>query len=212
MDKRYELKYLPKSIGTNDCVSIIKSHPASFRRIFPDRIINNIYLDSPNLICYRETMDGASSRKKYRLRWYDLSWAGVIQSTLEIKIKENMIGSKVSTKAPPFELPHNLTPCIDSLKKDGFLPQSMVPKGTNKYLRSYFGTADKRFRITIDRDLQYGSFMSGPIVPTRPANMIIVELKYSYDDRDEGDWVRQFLPFRRTRYSKYTEGILTSIS
>ncbi len=209
---RYELKYLPKSIGTNDCFTIIRAHPASFRRIFPDRLINNIYLDSPNLTCFRETMDGNSSRKKYRLRWYNRNWEGEIQSKLEVKIKENMIGSKVTTNATPFTLPHNLSPTIDALKKEGYVPQSLLPMGTNCYLRSYFGTADAKFRITVDRDLRFGSFVCGPIEPTRPANMIIVELKYAYEDRIEGDWVRQFLPFRRTRYSKYTEGILTAIS
>ena len=206
------MKYLPKAIGTNDCFTIILAHPASFKKIFPDRLINNIYFDSPNLSCYRETMDGASSRKKYRLRWYNRDWTGEIKSTLEVKIKENMIGSKVSTKALPFELPYHLTKCVSDLKERGYLPQSLLATGTNCYVRSYFGTADAKFRITVDRDLRFGSFICGPIEPTRPAHTIVVELKYAYEDRIEGDWIRQFLPFRRTRFSKYTEGILTAIS
>ena len=210
---RYELKYLPVSIGTNDCVSIIRSHPASFTRIFPDRLINNIYLDTPDLKCHRETMDGISSRKKFRLRWYNKNWDGEISAKLEVKIKENMIGTKVTTVAEPFaDLWDSLSDSLQTLKRQGYVPDAMWPTGTNRYLRSYFGTADAKFRITIDRDLQFGSFLSGPIEPTRPANAIIVELKYGYEDREEGDWIRQYLPFRRTRYSKYAEGILTSLS
>jgi len=209
---RYELKYRPTSIGTNDCFTVIANHPASFTRIFPDRQINNIYFDSPNLNCHHETMDGVSERKKYRLRWYNHDWDGQLDTILEIKIKENQIGLKVSTKVPSFELPEGLQDCTRVLMDQGTLPAAFAPTGTNYYLRSYFGTSNEKFRITIDRDLHFGSFITGSVFPTRPANVIIVELKYAYKDRQEADWVRQYLPFRRTRYSKYAEGILTTIS
>ncbi len=209
---RYELKYRPTSIGTNDCFSIIREHPAAFKKIFPDRIINNIYFDSPNLVCYQETMDGVSERKKFRLRWYNDHWDGSIQAKLEVKIKENQIGSKVTTKAPEFTLPDGMQECTEALKIQGYLPISFLAVSTNQYLRSYFGTDNEKFRITIDRDLRFGSFLAGSVTPTDPADAIIVELKYAYADRDEGDWVRQWLPFRRTRFSKYAEGILKTLA
>ena len=37
---------------------------------FPDRIVNNVYFDTPDLAAFEANLWGAPERRKCRLRWY----------------------------------------------------------------------------------------------------------------------------------------------
>jgi len=49
---RYELKYAIDYVNADAITAAILTHPASFSKAFPDRQVNNIYLDTLNFDCY----------------------------------------------------------------------------------------------------------------------------------------------------------------
>ena len=67
---RYERKYKIESISADVVRQIVTNHPASFRKIYPDRKVNNIYFDNSELSAYFENVNGVSERRKFRVRWY----------------------------------------------------------------------------------------------------------------------------------------------
>ena len=98
--RRYELKYHLTAYSVAHCTQVVLQHPASFQKAFPDRQVNNIYFDTPELTSFLNNVDGISERKKYRIRWYGEDFDQIDQPVLEQKIKENQLGSKVSVALP----------------------------------------------------------------------------------------------------------------
>ena len=85
------------------------------------------------------------------------------------------------------------------------------PTLLNTYLRSYFISADGRFRLTVDRTMNFHSFNARNL-PHRQAvkdDAVILEIKYeAEDDHDYLSWISQRLPFRLGKNSKYVNGLL----
>ena len=77
------------------------------------------------------------------------------------------------------------------------------------YFRSYYISANKNYRITIDQQLTY--YYIGPginfILPKNSQKGIIIEIKYSMKDDDEVQMITNQFPFRLTRNSKYVQGL-----
>ncbi len=207
---RYELKYHPKSLGFRHILQIIHEHPAGFTSLYPDRIINNVYFDSPDLQCFYQSVNGVATRKKYRLRWYGEDWSFAENPVLETKIKLNHLGEKVLRPWHSFAL-DNIEEEIEAMKDASFLPKGFVRISTNRYIRSYFGSAEGLFRITIDRTLRFGSFLTGFSVPDIPENQLVIELKYDEKHQEDAEWIQQYIPFQRIRFSKYAQGIIEAL-
>ncbi len=205
---RYELKYNPLVLSFDDCIGIIRGHPGSFRSLHPDRQVNNIYLDSPDLDCFNDNVSGVSRRKKYRIRWYGDDFDSIHKPQLELKWKENQLGGKVTSRMSNFSM-MDQRQVVQSMAKQGLIPPHYGAVSTNSYTRSYFQSMDGCFRVTIDHNLVFGNFFSGPGSPSTRCDRIIVELKYDQGLDDEAERIRQFLPFQRTRFSKYVHGLLT---
>ena len=83
---RYELKYKIEDLSLNVVLQALRLHPAALRKIYPDRHINNIYLDTPNLMAYQDNVIGVANRKKFRVRWYNTAANQIIKPLFEIKI------------------------------------------------------------------------------------------------------------------------------
>ena len=82
---RREIKH---RIGYNQLNSVYKKlNLNSFYKIYDDRIINNIYFDSPSLNKFFANDDGISERNKLRIRWYGNN-SNTYDYRLEIKIKK----------------------------------------------------------------------------------------------------------------------------
>lgn len=183
-------------------------HPVSFRTLHPDRQINNIYFDTPDLLTYRQNMAGVGHRKKYRIRWYGPDPKQIHKPKFEIKIKKNELGKKESYKLQEFALGDltEITREINRLNPDRNL---LRPVLLNSYERLYLISSDGRFRVTIDHRMHYHSMLNQPHF-TRyyhgdPA--IIVEIKYEADTDDLLNQITQYLPFRQTKHSKYITGV-----
>ncbi|MEM7101920.1 MAG: polyphosphate polymerase domain-containing protein [Bacteroidota bacterium] len=208
MDFRFERKYLLDNLSQNLLTQAVTLHPAGFVKAYPDRWINNIYFDTPDLIAYHDNVAGISNRRKYRVRWYGAEPFTIKSPRFEIKIKDNQLGSKVIKSIPEFSL-DDIRKTTDHVNKmsGSFLP--LYPTLMNSYLRSYFKTTDNKFRITVDRSMTYFSLLNGTKFTRYKIkdDRAILELKYARELDRKTDRITQFLPFRQTKSSKYITGM-----
>jgi SPX domain protein involved in polyphosphate accumulation len=205
---RYERKYKIESISAAIVRQVVINHPASFRKIFPDRKVNNIYFDNSALSAYFDNVEGVSERQKFRVRWYGDDIFKIEKPKLEIKIKSNQLGYKKSFPANEFQL-NDLTKLTREVSSKSQSFNLFQPTLINSYLRSYYGTTDGKYRITIDRQLQYFSLLNA-IKFTRyqiEDQAVVLELKYDETLDDDAAFVLQYIPFRFSKSSKYVTGL-----
>lgn len=204
---RYERKYRIEGLSPPWVNQALRSHPASFRPLFPDRQVNNIYFDTPTLDEFYQNVAGNPQRRKHRLRWYGTVSEQLLSPVFEIKIKDGELGSKESQALPttPWSELRTLFRQVPALK---YLP--LRPVLINSYQRSYWGSADGRFRITIDSKLNFAPFSwSHPPVKTQFFDDMacVLELKYEQEDDQAAQAIFAHLPFRLTKNSKYVMGV-----
>ncbi|MCB0333059.1 MAG: polyphosphate polymerase domain-containing protein [Bdellovibrionales bacterium] len=216
--KRHERKFVPQNYPPPLLEHLIRTHPAEFREIYAERRVNNIYFDTQRTQLYRDSIEGNSQRLKIRLRWYgDL--IGVVHSPqLEFKWKENHTVWKETFPLESLSIqPHcNVSTIAQNCRSQ--LPfgehrellHGIQPTLVNSYLRKYFLSSNKLFRITIDRELLFIPLRS--FFPTFLNKYLdrltpILEIKYSQDDEEQVASLTNAFPFRLTRHSKYTRGL-----
>jgi hypothetical protein len=215
---RYERKFLATGLDVANVIAVVRNHPALFREIYPARLVNSLYLDSPALRDFYDHLNGASSRSKTRIRWYGPLTANIGQPMLERKMRCGPVSGKSVWPLPPFRLPGGtMTAYFDSNLCGAQIPDRvqwmlrlLQPSAVIRYCRRYFQSADGRFRLTVDSDSQFFSVHSGSgAVSSLPFRFhpVIVELKFDLDHADRAAPIAGALPFRMTRCSKYVLGI-----
>ena len=215
---RYERKFFLDQLDAKQALALIKRHPALFREIYPPRQINNIYFDRPLLDNYADNIDGAPLRKKARVRWYHQLFGAVDQPTLEFKIKDGLMGTKISFPFPEFEFrPGFSEPALRKLIRSSDLALDVVsyletvePVLVNSYQRWYLATPESSFRVTIDAGLTYyhlNKHNNQFLFSQAERQAIVVELKYQQEHDLGADRISAGFPFRMTRSSKYVQGI-----
>ena len=206
---RYELKYVLKASDLGSFYSILYTHPAGFNKLFPDRVINNIYFDDVDFNSCQDNLFGISERVKIRYRWY-----GDIKSfstgIVEKKIKNNTLGTKEFIKIrTPFSL-DELSREVNALSSN-----SMVfPSLQNAYQRSYFIDRDLKFRMTIDRNLSFhypDSILENMSQAAFQDDRIIVEVKFDVEDYAFFDKISDAFPYRLSKHSKYVTGLINLV-
>ncbi len=210
---RYERKYKMYDVVPDILKQAVKIHPASFIKIYPDRQINNIYFDTSTLTTYWDNVNGVGSRKKYRVRWYNDDVSKVEKPHFEVKARINELGTKKVIRIDDFDLDNIrfLTRIVNELSDT---PGRLQPILLNSYKRSYYGTRDGKFRVTIDWHLRYFSLMFAQRFTrytVEDFNATVLELKYDRDLDDYTDRITQFFPFRQTKSSKYVTGVQYTI-
>lgn len=215
---RFERKFLIPITPNGEIESIIKLHSSMFREIFFERSVNNIYLDSPDMLSYFSTYNGVSDRIKFRIRWYGKPFGSIQNPVLEFKKKRGLLGSKLSFPINNFTLkPGCHVDLISELCSTPNIPDTikidlshLKPTLMNSYRRKYFRSADRAFRITVDRYINYyrigtiGNYFSSKV---NDFNHSVLELKYSYDKDDMASAVVDEFPFQIGKNSKYVNGI-----
>jgi SPX domain protein involved in polyphosphate accumulation len=205
---RFERKYRVENFSYAHSMQLIKAHPAAFYQPYPDRIVNNIYFDTPNLQCLQENLAGISTRKKYRVRWYGEALKTIVAPKLEIKYKENLLGAKKGIALESFNI-NELNEL--SIKVNELLPLqfALQPVLLNSYYRSYWETRCGKFRITVDTQLNFHSLLHSPYFERylHQDPSVIIELKYEKEDEETVDRIAALLPFRLTKNSKYVTGM-----
>ena len=215
---RYERKFLIDQLDAQQALALVKRHPALFSEIFPPRFINNIYFDHPLLDNYWDNIDGSTHRSKARLRWYHDLFGNVDQPTLEFKIKNGLMGTKISYPFPAFKFEKGFSEGdLQSWIEGSELPpevilhlKSLEPVLVNRYRRWYLATPDQAFRVTVDTNLAFyhlnrtnNQFLFHQV----DRRSIVIELKYQKEYDPLADRISAGFPFRMTRSSKYVQGI-----
>jgi hypothetical protein len=215
---RYERKFVSTNLSKYEVESIIKLHPAIFSEVYPQRFVNNIYLDTSQLSSYFDNEDGVNKRVKTRIRWYHDLFGAIADPCLELKIKDGYLGGKLRIPLQSFYLDQNCsmavlqnvfaTSNLSSLLREQLKSMSLAL--LNRYARKYFESADHKFRITLDSDLEYFTIndccnsFTARLMDTQK---VIVELKYDQADDDQARFITNYRPFRLTKNSKYVTGI-----
>ncbi len=214
---RYERKFQVSDMIYPAVEHQVRMHPSAFLPLFYPRYINNIYLDTPIFESFYDNVFGKGSRKKVRIRWYGEVNGLVEKPVVEFKIREGMLGNKLSFPLTPFVVDQYFS--IDTLQQvfhDSKLPDwvfdvlvQLKPSLLNRYRRKYFMSFDGKFRLTIDDELQYFGIgiNNNNFLEKYRSEDIIVELKYDKINDDAATFVTNALPFRLTKSSKYVNGI-----
>ncbi len=215
---RYERKFLISDYSFLEVEHLLKYHPACFSEIYTQRQINNIYFDSAGFESYYGNIEGDTERTKARIRWYGNLFGKIDHSTLEFKIKKGLLGKKNFYSLASFSLNEHFSKqqilqalAIDSVPGNiRDLMVSLQPVLLNTYLRKYFISADKQFRITIDKDLTYyriSYFGNTFLNMVKDHKAVVLELKYDSQLENEAKEIGNKFPFAMTKNSKYLQGI-----
>jgi hypothetical protein len=215
---RYERKFFISDLSYAEVELIIRLNPRLFTEIFHPRWVNNIYLDSPELDSYYDNIDGALFRTKIRVRWYGDLMGVIEKPKLEFKFKRGLLGSKDSYVLTPFTLDEKFSRnTVLELARASSLPElvrhkmrSSVPSLVNYYRRKYFGSADGRFRITLDDRQRFhfvGAHNNHFLHSVSNDHDVVLELKYDQQHDDLAATITNHFPFRLTKSSKYVMGI-----
>lgn len=197
---------------------MVKTAHAHFREVYPPRIVNNIYFDTPGLADFWKHANGSANRSKLRLRWYGEPLAILPKPVLEVKAKHGHVGTKPSCRLRDLSADiirdHNR---LRAALRDSCSDQTILerlcnssPALFNRYARRYFCTVDGRFRLTIDTKLSFHEASGRSFGARRcydEARLVIVELKYSVESEAEANSILSDWPFRVGRISKYVYGI-----
>ena len=215
---RQEIKFVANLRDYELIMHWIKLHGMGFSDAYPERIVNNVYFDTYELMAYDENLAGISQRTKVRYRWYgdsDMPDRG----RLEIKRKRNQYGWKLNFDVA--EPPCKEGDSLDSVKRSilaqtgpeasVWLQQFHFPVMINRYRREYFLSACGRIRITLDFDQEVWDQRYSP-TPShkRPANLpetFVFECKFDRYERELASRVLLGLPIRVSRHSKYMNAV-----
>lgn len=215
---RYERKCRIDRDDKQEVRYYIQHHPALFRKLYAPRQINNIYFDTQQFAYYKANEIGIANRKKVRIRWYGALGSMAISPQLEIKIKRGLVGDKLVYPLKNFSLSNEISPnYFIQLAKKSQLPEAIVeelyalrPSLVNTYKRSYFQSADKKFRLTFDEDLSFyrPTYLTQPFSrSTTIRDAFILELKYQLEHDALARELFQYFPYRLSKNSKYVNGI-----
>jgi len=205
-------------LSEEEVIHIIKLNPFLFSDIFSYRHVNNIYLDTFEKQNYYNSVEGLSSRIKVRIRWYGPLFGAIEKAVLEIKVKKNHLNTKLLYKLQPFQFERGFSiETIQNVLETSEIPdllklnlQTFEATLVNRYCRCYFLCANKVFRITLDKNLEYYS-----VYPTEnfffnyvnEEGIFVLEIKADDSEKTPISQVSNHFPFRMTKNSKYTSGI-----
>ncbi|MEE9385058.1 MAG: VTC domain-containing protein [Nannocystaceae bacterium] len=215
---RYERKAHVSELDLAHIEQLVRLHPAAFREVFSQRFVNNIYFDTVDFRSLAENIEGDEHRTKYRLRWYGELLGKVARPVLELKIKSNAVGRKANFPVQSFRLELGFAA---RTVRDAILASDLPPvvhlgvsaceaKLMNRYTRRYYLSACSRFRLTIDRNLEY--YRIRPTHNTlihniRDRDVVVVELKYDREHDEVAHTISSYFPFLQTKSSKYVRGV-----
>lgn len=215
---RYERKFSVPELSFQEIDQLIKFHPAIFKELYYPRYINNIYFDTCSKKSYQDNVIGLSERAKFRVRWYGDLFGELKEPTLEIKKKSSFLNTKEQLRLNNFTFTPEITRYeIKNLILSNDIPKPIMlhmmdlePILLNRYSRNYYLSVDKKFRLTLDKNLSFYSLEARSCVSKEnkmDENHCIVELKYECKNEKDVSEISKYFPFRLTRSSKFISGL-----
>lgn len=215
---RYERKF-PVKFGLLSKIELewqIKTNNALFSEIYEKRQINSIYLDTNAFDLYNENLAGQAKRFKFRIRWYGDDIKRAVKPKLEVKIKYGLTGDKWIYSLPDFNVDEIDQQEIIDLAKNGKVSELITeqlhflyPVLLNTYERRYYLSADKKFRLTFDENMNFYRYARAFGVmpnPRKGDTDFVIELKYNPEDDIYANRISKLFPFRMDKFSKYVTG------
>jgi SPX domain protein involved in polyphosphate accumulation len=202
-DFRIEKKFVFGKFYESNIIKILLTN--GFTETFSSRKINSIYLDTQNFDFAKDNINGVNKRKKIRFRWYNNNLNEIF---LEEKNKQNFQVNKIVSKIPFLVdkdyIVRDLKRYLDKNKNKVSNYNYKFVLKTN-YTRSYWVSADKQLRATIDTNIKTSSI--NKLNNLFDLNETILEFKFHPNNED---YFRKFFSlqnfnFRTKKYSKYIQ-------
>jgi hypothetical protein len=210
---RHELKLACDEASLPQVRMALRLDPAGIRTLHPERLVQSLYLDTSHQRALEENLAGLSEREKIRLRWYGPETRGV-SAQLERKCRRNSLGWK---DVLPFPEAFDVAGCerrafVDELTRRAdarwrVLLAGLEPVQWVRYRREYHTSADRRVRITLDRELTFfdqrplGRLSDAQRTP-RP-RILVIELKCAPEDIERAQAIVSKLSIPIGRCSKF---------
>lgn len=212
---RHERKFAVESDQIRSLFYVLKLHPALFSEAYAERRVNSIYFDTDDYAYYMDTVLGKVNRHKVRLRWYGEQMERIVNGKFEIKAKNGYLGTKETFDFGTFAIDDLLANHQTHIQTSAFLPtvyknrfSFLRPMILVSYLRCYFISADKKFRITLDYDLCFYDVKMGfNALRKVPSEACVLELKYQPEHDEAARKIAEPFPYRYSRSSKYRIGL-----
>ncbi len=221
-DKKQEFRYerkFPVGQGLMSKAQMeweIKTNSFFFSEIYQKRQINSIYLDTGSFELYSDNVVGQSRRFKFRIRWYGEDIRHAVKPILEIKVKYGLTGDKWLFPLPNFEVVDLNQESLIRLAKENEVSEIIVeqlhflyPVLLNTYERKYYLSQNKKFRVTLDDNMNFYRFAHAfGVLPNvkKTDTDFVLELKYMPEDDAMANGVSKQFPFRLDKFSKYITG------
>jgi hypothetical protein len=211
---RYELKYVVERLALSSLRARLRLDPSGLRAAHPPRRVQSLYLDTGTGRALAENLAGVSERCKLRFRWYGEA-ADRVEGALERKLRRDQLGWKERARAAaPLAL--------EGARKSAFLRAlaralpaawgaralaGLEPAQWIAYTREYYESADRRVRVTLDRelrchDLRFGARLARTARRPLP-ELGVLELKARPEHEAELRAIAARLPAAASRCSKY---------
>ena len=181
----------------------------NFSKVYPDRVINSIYLDTLNFDFAKDNINGISERKKIRIRWYNDE---INRIYLEEKNKRNFFIWKNISKLDIFTSEKNL---LKDLKI--FLNNSKNMKYNNynynfilktNYKRNYWLSANGKIRATIDTEINASPAYNKSKIVSLPETILEFKFSQNLESYFRDFFSQKHLNIRSKKYSKYIQSFL----
>lgn len=215
--KRAEIKYALPHVD----VDKLRSHLAGNCRqlVHNNRVsvVRSIYFDDASLSACRANLDGISSRRKLRMRWYD-TVTPKQDVYFEIKWRENRITGKhrlhVRSEQPLDELSYSqIDDRLWQALPEEYRCQMIIapePIMIVQYDREHFSSDDGSLRVTLDYNLTFYDQVGRQSIATdfscRMDDHAVIEGKVPVGrDADLRRLLSPYVP-RANRCSKYVHG------
>ena len=211
--QRFERKYVLELNKSWVFRNMLKEK--KFHNIYDKRKVFTIYFDTLEFTFFKENIEGVGERIKPRLRWYqNLSEKknDPISTRFEIKKKKGFIGKKLNFSFGEYK---NINDIIKSMyqfdirnKVSNIVKRQVFPVLITSYDREYYLSNDKKFRSTIDTNLNVASINN--LSFKVPLLKEILEIKYDaiYDKDFRNTVINSSFKFRFQKFSKYVVGLL----
>lgn len=214
---RYEVKLQAERHLLGEVFTWLRLHPVGLGTPYPDRQVNSVYFDTPDLDNYWENKAGIGERRKVRVRWYGEGES--VSPTCEVKFKRGELGWKLQHPLPPIPSLRDASWAALRRAWRAALPPEMrmwlerypEPVLRNSYQRAYLGTRDGSVRVTVDYDERVYDerFFARPNLrgPAFVPGRVIVEVKAAATYREDVVRLVESLPLRIYPNSKYANGV-----
>ena len=182
----------------------------NFKKAYPDRKINTVYLDTENFDNVRDNINGVSNRKKLRIRWYN---DDLDKMYIEIKNKKNFNVwkniFKIKSSFTKETLLEDLKKYFYDLKNHKIHNHNYQFVLLTNYLRSYWLSKNKKIRATIDNNISTKSLVNN--LDSIDLNDTVLEFKFSpkYENYYRELFLKKDFNIRTQKYSKYVRSFIS---